>query len=135
MKCYVIVRNQICEQVVCTDNADLTFDEDVKLYEIDKIYDANDLYCKNDKVLKKPISPSVFYSWDNTSNSWMPDNNKAWSGIKIQRNTLLQQSDWTQLPDISIKTKTQWAIYRQELRDITLQSDPFNIVWPTPPQG
>lgn len=27
----------------------------------------------------------------------------------------------------------QWASYRQALRDITTQSDPFNIQWPVPP--
>jgi hypothetical protein len=30
-------------------------------------------------------------------------------------------------------TKEVWAAYRQALRDVTLQPDPFNIVWPTPP--
>ena len=26
-----------------------------------------------------------------------------------------------------------WRTYRQQLRDVTSQPDPFNIVWPTPP--
>ena len=27
----------------------------------------------------------------------------------------------------------EWETYRQDLRDVTDQSDPLNIVWPTPP--
>jgi hypothetical protein len=53
----------------------------------------------------------------------------------VERQDLLQASDWTQLPDVSIDTKSAWAAYRQELRDITDQPGfPDNIVWPTPPQ-
>ena len=46
---------------------------------------------------------------------------------------LLAQSDWTQLPDVHLATKETWAIYRQALRDVPEQSDPFNIVWPVAP--
>lgn len=38
------------------------------------------------------------------------------------------------LADIPAQTKSLWEPYRQELRDVTSQSDPFNIVWPTLPQ-
>lgn len=56
-----------------------------------------------------------------------------WKDIKQRRNSLLLASDWTQLPDVPIATKEAWATYRQQLRDITDQPDPFNVVWPTPP--
>jgi hypothetical protein len=53
----------------------------------------------------------------------------------IKRQSLLASSDWTQMPDVELSTKTQWATYRQELRDITDQPGyPSSIVWPTPPQ-
>lgn len=56
------------------------------------------------------------------------------SAIAIaRRNYLLMRSDWTQLPDVPITTKTEWSIYRQALRDITDQPDFPSIVWPTPP--
>lgn len=54
----------------------------------------------------------------------------------MHRNQLLLHSDWTQLPDVPlpVEKKTEWAVYRQLLRDITLQPDfPTNIVWPTKP--
>ena len=58
-----------------------------------------------------------------------------WSVIKEQRSRLLSSSDWTQLPDspLSLEKKTEWAVYRQALRDITTLSDINNIVWPTQP--
>jgi hypothetical protein len=52
-----------------------------------------------------------------------------WTVIRQQRNRLLAESDWTQLAD-SPADKDKWAVYRQELRDITTQEDPFSIVWP-----
>ena len=54
--------------------------------------------------------------------------------VRAYRNTLLQQSDWTQLPDTPIPTKEIWATYRQALRDIPLQAGfPYSIDYPTPP--
>jgi hypothetical protein len=46
-----------------------------------------------------------------------------WKKIRDIRNTLLLESDWTQLEDspLSVTAKKSWKIYRQELRDITNQ--------------
>jgi hypothetical protein len=52
-----------------------------------------------------------------------------WTAIRQKRNRLLAESDWTQLAD-SPADKDKWAVYRQELRDITIQEDPFSIIWP-----
>jgi hypothetical protein len=56
-----------------------------------------------------------------------------WEVIRILRNELLLECDWTQLADIPAETKELWQIYRQELRNITLQTNPFLIVWPVKP--
>ena len=56
-----------------------------------------------------------------------------WTEVRSLRDMYLQESDWTQLPDVSNVDKTAWATYRQQLRDITTQADPFNITWPTKP--
>lgn len=55
--------------------------------------------------------------------------------IRVKRNALLQESDWTQLPDTQLSDvkKLEWTIYRQQLRDVTNQPDPKNIVWPNKP--
>lgn len=54
---------------------------------------------------------------------------QAWANIRARRNKMLAECDWTQLPDTPADTRS-WAIYRQALRDITTQADPFNIAWP-----
>ena len=57
------------------------------------------------------------------------------SDAKTKRNRLLYETDWTQMPDVTLANKAAWATYRQALRDITEQSGyPTNIIWPTPPQ-
>jgi hypothetical protein len=55
---------------------------------------------------------------------------------KAKRDVLLQATDWTQIPNnpLTPEVQQQFVVYRQELRDITLQSGyPFNVVWPVPP--
>jgi len=52
-----------------------------------------------------------------------------WAAIRAQRNQMLKDTDWTQVADAPVDNLT-WAIYRQELRDITTQADPFKITWP-----
>lgn len=58
-----------------------------------------------------------------------------WNEVRADRNNRLAACDWTQLPDCPLPNDKQveWASYRQGLRDITLQADPFNITWPTEP--
>lgn len=62
-----------------------------------------------------------------------PDINTQWSAIRKERNTLLASCDWTQLSDARVDALA-WAVYRQALRDITTQQDPFNIAWPQEPE-
>lgn len=57
-----------------------------------------------------------------------------WIIIRSERNNLLTASDWTQLPDAPVDAAA-WATYRQALRDITTQADPFAIVWPESPSS
>ena len=60
---------------------------------------------------------------------------EKWKTVRTERDRLLSASDWTQLPDVSLSTekKAEWTAYRQALRDITNQTDPFSISWPTDP--
>ena len=54
--------------------------------------------------------------------------------LRRERNNLLKQTDWTQLPDIPEATRTAWQPYRQALRDITNTYSSLNdVVWPTEP--
>ena len=56
-----------------------------------------------------------------------------WFIVRETRNQLLAECDWTQLSDISQTIKDLWSTYRQQLREITNQSNPFNIEWPVKP--
>lgn len=56
------------------------------------------------------------------------------STVRSFRNSLLAESDWTQVSD-STADKLAWATYRQELRDITAQAGfPHSVTWPTKPE-
>ena len=53
--------------------------------------------------------------------------------VRQERDEKLKSSDWTQLADSPVY-KTAWAIYRQELRDISTQDGfPTAVVWPVKP--
>jgi len=59
-----------------------------------------------------------------------------WNNIRKLRNVFLARSDWTALTDcqLSQSKKDEWAAYRQLLRDVTLQTNPDNILWPNEPE-
>jgi hypothetical protein len=71
-------------------------------------------------------------SWSVVQAGQIPE---QWVVVRGERDVKLQSCDWTVLPDVPMAPSvlTEWETYRQALRDITDQSDPFNIVWPTPP--
>ena len=59
-----------------------------------------------------------------------------WSQLRIERNRLLQQSDWVALADahLSQDKKDAWFTYRQSLRDLPENAtDPTQVTWPVSP--
>lgn len=135
MKCYAIVRNGKCSQVVCCDPHMAPLVEDgAELHEVDSLFDASDLYYDGKAVKRKPPMPHSACAWNDEIQTWVASDALKWNEVRAIRETRLQASDWTQLPDVPLATKEAWAVYRQALRDITNQPDPFNITWPTPPQ-
>jgi len=61
---------------------------------------------------------------------------RAMASLRLKRNTLLVESDWTQYTDSPLddEVKTEWAVYRVSLRDLPENTDdPANPTWPTPP--
>lgn len=64
------------------------------------------------------------------------ENEDTWTSIRYSRNELLTECDWTQLSDspLTNQKKQEWIVYRQALRDITFQVNPFNVIWPTKPE-
>ena len=62
---------------------------------------------------------------------------EKWANIRTRRNRELTDSDWVVVKakeeHINASIPSDWVDYRTELRDITKQSDPDNITWPTKP--
>ena len=92
--------------------------------------DVASLYFKDGFIEGNP-PPDVGMQLVN--GAWVLPNSVIFNRVKEVRNKLLLSSDWTQLPDVPLATKEAWATYRQALRDITLQTDPANTIWPTKP--
>ena len=66
----------------------------------------------------------------------------AMDQLRMQRDSLLQQSDWRMNEDYPYADKEQWRIYRQALRDLPANSNPeldengnlTNVKWPERPE-
>jgi hypothetical protein len=60
---------------------------------------------------------------------------QRWDSIRSSRNQLLVQSDIDVLRSFesSVPVDIRLVEYRRALRDITLQPDPWNIIWPVKP--
>lgn len=59
-----------------------------------------------------------------------------WASVRKKRDGLLAETDWRVIKsiEIGVAISDSWMTYRQELRDITTQEDPFDIAWPTVPE-
>ena len=94
-------------------------------------------YTKNITEGTPVLTDGVYYqNWIQTDASQSEIDYRLenqWFIIRETRNELLSECDWTQLADIPTETKSIWSEYRQSLRDITSQTNPFNITWPVKP--
>lgn len=80
-----------------------------------------------------PEKPNSWYDFDFETKQWVGNELRAKFENNQHRRKLLNDSDWTQLPNspLTEEQRQSWADYRQALRDVTEQSGyPFNIVWP-----
>ena len=85
-----------------------------------------------------PLDPSNkdYLAWVAEGNTADPADTPSltWDDIRADRDQRLEETDWTQTPDVPQETIWKWKTYRQDLRDIPQkQTDPTNITWPTKP--
>jgi len=59
--------------------------------------------------------------------------NEQWVNIRFERDRKLKDTDWRASSDLTLSD--DWKTYRQALRDVPTQSDPYNITWPTEPSS
>ena len=99
------------------------------------------LFRPHDKATQKLVScdPVIEGDWvytvaveDLSQDDLDARNDAQWVVVRADRDKRLAESDWTQLPDSSA-VSADWTTYRQALRDITTQTDPFDITWPLKP--
>lgn len=60
---------------------------------------------------------------------------EQWKAVKSQRDALLKETDWmaSRAFETGIPMSQEWLDYRQALRDLTEQQNPFLLVWPEKP--
>ena len=90
-----------------------------------------------------PAKTSPKHRWNPGTQTWsappvvsMKDLSAVkWTEIKQQRVRLLANSDWVVIKatEAGWPVASEWVTYRQALRDIPLQVDPWSIVWPVAP--
>ena len=60
-----------------------------------------------------------------------------WANIRSQRDRKIAATDWRVIvaseSDEGSDLSSAWKTYRKDLRDITNQADPDNIIWPSAP--
>jgi hypothetical protein len=101
--------------------------------------DYTDDYTKNIEEGTPILSDSSYIQvWnitDATEEEISAKFEEKWVEVRIMRDALLAQSDWTQFQDspISGTTLVEWQTYRQSLRDVTSQQNPYNLSWPAKP--
>lgn len=110
------------------------------VYKVEKkLSGFEDDYTKDVLEVEPTLSGSVYVqTYEITdANEFTVNKRKEvkWNEIRDTRNNLLKESDWTQFADspISGSKLTEWQTYRQSLRDITNQENPFEITWPELP--
>lgn len=113
-------------------------------------YDSNDIGCiqadidlndttwyvLNGALATRPEKPSIYHLWNGSE--WIADNSYLANDIRLNRNELLAQSDWTDTYSAPTRLGeakyNEWQVYRQALRDITLQPEfPTNVIYPIVP--
>lgn len=120
MALYAIIENDVVTQL-----SDIAHD-DKPWVEVPSNAEYGDIFVGG--VLNK--RPDRFHDWNGSE--WVQNTDKQWVEIRAKRDGMLAACDWTMVADAPTD-KVAWAAYRQALRDVPTQPDPFNITWPEPP--
>lgn len=103
---------------------------------IEGSFSSDTHYVKAGVAIEIPPKPYESAKFDYILERWVSVLGMDVRPITHKRQKLLQESDWTQMPDVTHPKKTEWAVYRQAIRDIPEQTGyPLNIIWPIPPES
>lgn len=130
---------RIIQTIFVDDSVNLkTVFKDKKIVSISgNLKDIGDYYYDGAEFRMKSERPSIKHVFNYDTKTWVDGRtvDQAWNDVRWDRDKLLAESDWTILVDVPLSeaSKTNWMAYRQSLRDITNQANPFNITWPVKP--
>ena len=92
---------------------------------------------------KNKVAVFVGDAWQLVDTFFTPENElpaltdaEKLSAIRLQRDRLLDKSDWTQLNDAPLtdEERSIWAGYRFILRNFPVSVDLNNVIWPPKPE-
>jgi hypothetical protein len=111
--------------------------EEFGVYSVQQTPKPND-YTKNITEETPQLIDGVYTQVWNETNATQEEIDikieNQWEVVRVARNEILKECDWTVLSDSPVSSSfNEWKAYRQELRDVTSQSNPFEISWPTQP--
>lgn len=101
-------------------------------------YDINDFTLAPEKPV---LSPGEKLEWGGSAWAARPANEAEsaiqWQKVRDQRHALLEESDVIVIRNTEdgLHVSQEVKDYRQALRDVTMQSNPFDITWPVKPTG
>ena len=112
--------------------------EDIPVNTLDEVYESyrsNTLLYINVTDHDPEVTPGWRYINNKLLPPYVPTKEDKLNNIRIIKNKLLLDSDWTQLPDITLTPEkvAEWRVYRQLLRDFIYTCDPDNPIWPIQP--
>lgn len=112
---------------------------------VEKSYVRVNLFREHDRLTQKLITatPVLEGGWvytvavaEMSAEEIQAAKDSAMAQLRATRNALLLACDWTQITDCTIPKKTEWATYRQTLRDLpsTVTGDSRTFAdWPHNP--
>lgn len=97
----------------------------------DQVYENQDIVVGQEVVVDEALKAQILAerAQQETENQWVE--------LRRQRDSLLFESDWTQLADAPLDApkKAEWVTYRQALRDLPANTvDPETPVFPAKPE-
>lgn len=129
-----------------TDNTNISFPtpltnvilETFNVYPVSPVSNGGDYtknYTEGTPILYNSTYIQVWNQSDSSEDEISTKIEEKWLEIRDLRDNLLTQSDWTQFNDspISGDLLNEWQAYRQSLRDITSEDNPYSLTWPARP--
>lgn len=88
----------------------------------------------NQEIVELPSwANACLQVWDVANTPIPPTPEQIIASNKAKAEGLLQESDWSVLPDVPLQNKLEWEAYRAALRQIAVNPT-LDPVWPVKPQ-